>query len=677
MAVGGYLSGISMRGRMTILIATAMLPLAVFLGFSIVADYESTLFGARRELLQSANLAASRQSQLFATSRILLDTVRRAVGVTVAGGSACEQILASVKEANPQFLSVGVTDGDGTITCHSSLRKRQAFPEITLIQKITAPNAPDFIVGNFMIGEAIKKPTVALAVPMKDYFGRKVGAVFASINLERLSQAAESVSFGGPRSITIVQPESGRVLTQYPKGNFPAGTIFADHPLIEAMRKAPAGGVTEGKGFVEVDNIFGFVPIEGAETAGMMLAVGEVKATLLSPVETDAIWRIAAGAGVFAVAIAAAWWLGDRLQLRPIARLTHIAVRIGAGDFEARTRIESWQAPELCALAATLDHMADRLAAGRAAEQIVDASRKRYRLLADNMADLVTCVGPNGRRIFASPSSVEMLGYEPDQMLALQPMDMIHPDDTGIVARMMATLNEGRPMTGIQYRMRHRAGHYVWVEVNGRPTDVERQIVFSIRDITQRKKMEDDLAEANRQLSALASTDALTGLLNRRSFDVTLADAFDLARVNGRDLSLLMIDVDRFKAFNDRYGHPAGDDCLRRVAVELRAILRRPGIYLARYGGEEFAVVLPETPLSSALQEAEALRFALHRMEIRHEGSEYGVVTISVGVATLSGGHGAADAVDLVRKADGALYAAKHAGRNRTEIGVAALARVS
>jgi diguanylate cyclase (GGDEF)-like protein/PAS domain S-box-containing protein len=667
---------ISMRGRMMLLIAAAMLPLAGFIGASVVSDYAQTLARARNDVMQAATLAAGRQAQLFATSRAVLDTLRRSSAVSVEGGPACEQLLARIKDVNPQFLSIGVTDATGMITCHNILRKRQEFSDPTLVQRILAEGAPNFIVGNFMIGKVTKKPTVAMAAPMRDAFGMKVGMVFASLDLERLAGAAESVSIGGRRSVAIVQPLTGRVLTHYPKAPFAPGTPFPDHPLIEAMRKAPAGGVTEGLGLTESERIFGFAPIEGAETAGMMLAVGESKAFLLAPVRGHAMLWILAGSAALALALTSAWWLGSALQLRPIARLTGAANRIGAGDFAARADLPVWQAPELRNLGEALDRMAERLAAGREAERAVAASEARYRLLAENTADLVICVDRDGNRTFVSPASRELYGWEPQELVDKRSSDIVHPDDRPIFERMMATLRAGMPVFGVQKRALHRDGHAVWVEVNGRPVE-DGQIVFAVRDITQRRKIEDDLAEANRQLAALASTDALTGLLNRRAFDAALDAAFASGRTEGGDLSLLMIDVDRFKSFNDRYGHTVGDDCLRKVAAEFRRTLRRPGLAVARYGGEEFAVVLPRTPLSAAIEEAEALRRAVRGLSIENAASEHGIVTVSIGVAALAGGRGLASPRELVRRADGALYAAKAAGRDRTEIGLADLAKVS
>lgn len=173
-----------------------------------------------------------------------------------------------------------------------------------------------------------------------------------------------------------------------------------------------------------------------------------------------------------------------------------------------------------------------------------------------------------------------------------------------------------------------------------------------------------ELREANDRLARLSQQDGLTGLANRRRFDLDLMRELGRARRERRPIALIMADVDHFKAFNDTYGHPAGDDCLRRVAAALRSVCRRPVDVAARYGGEEFALILPDTTEESARQRAtEAVR-AVAALEIEHRGSPVArLVTLSLGIA---GCVPDADVVadTLVARADQALYAAKRAGRN-------------
>ena len=165
-------------------------------------------------------------------------------------------------------------------------------------------------------------------------------------------------------------------------------------------------------------------------------------------------------------------------------------------------------------------------------------------------------------------------------------------------------------------------------------------------------------------LLMLSAQDRLTKLLGRAQFDDTLGREWRRARRDESALSLIMFDVDHFKAYNDRLGHPAGDGCLRRVADVLQENFRRPGDVVFRYGGEEFAVVLPQTPQRAAVQLARRAARAMELARIPHPGATAGHVTVSAGVAGAVPAHTPSGPGALLDAADEALYAAKAGGRN-------------
>jgi diguanylate cyclase (GGDEF)-like protein len=171
-------------------------------------------------------------------------------------------------------------------------------------------------------------------------------------------------------------------------------------------------------------------------------------------------------------------------------------------------------------------------------------------------------------------------------------------------------------------------------------------------------------ASANRLLSELARLDGLTGLANRRCFDETLTLEWRRATREGTPLSLLMIDVDHFKAFNDSLGHQCGDDCLKRIGAALQSRARRAADLVARYGGEEFVILLPGTPALHAIAIAERVRSTIEAAAIAHPTSIHGCVTVSIGVATRHPELNS-KAADLLATADRLLYRAKNNGRNQ------------
>lgn len=176
-----------------------------------------------------------------------------------------------------------------------------------------------------------------------------------------------------------------------------------------------------------------------------------------------------------------------------------------------------------------------------------------------------------------------------------------------------------------------------------------------------------ELEQANRALETLSSTDSLTGIANRRRFDDALEAELRRAVRSQRPLVLLMMDVDFFKCYNDRYGHPAGDDCLRAIGEVLRSGSRRSTDLAARYGGEEFAVILSDSNIAQARQLAEGIRTAVLARQIPHDASPLGCVTCSIGVVALRIDD-TIRAETLVQMADIALYQAKSAGRNRVAL---------
>ena len=175
-----------------------------------------------------------------------------------------------------------------------------------------------------------------------------------------------------------------------------------------------------------------------------------------------------------------------------------------------------------------------------------------------------------------------------------------------------------------------------------------------------RRKIEADLL-------MLSRTDGLTGLNNRRTLDDALQNEWRRAKRAGKPLSVLFIDIDRFKNFNDRYGHQAGDDTLAAGAAAIASGIRRPGDIAARFGGEEFVVVLPDTEISGAVAVAAKIHRAVRALHIVHEASEYAVVSVSIGAAC-SGAGDTAGVPALLKAADQTLYAAKAGGRNQTAL---------
>ncbi|WP_049766088.1 diguanylate cyclase [Rhodopseudomonas palustris] len=296
-------------------------------------------------------------------------------------------------------------------------------------------------------------------------------------------------------------------------------------------------------------------------------------------------------------------------------------------------------------------------------ERALRERETRYRLLADNIADVVMLLDRDAKFLYVSPSSQAVLGIEPRRPLGRCCFDFILPADIRSVRRAAARLTDATETRTALFRIVRGDRAQAWVEVNfklaasGDPDGHE--VVAVLRDVTERHKMEDELKALNFRLAELATTDGLTELANRRSMD----DFLRLHFAAQDQLSLLLIDVDHFKRFNDRFGHQAGDACLTRIAKVLAEAAPAPGL-AARYGGEEFAIILPGVAEPHAIRIAEAVRLTIAALAIAHPNGAATTVTVSIGIASKT--KATASEEDLVRAADLAMYAAKRGGRNRS-----------
>ena len=294
----------------------------------------------------------------------------------------------------------------------------------------------------------------------------------------------------------------------------------------------------------------------------------------------------------------------------------------------------------------------------------------RFRVLAEHSMDLIIAVDLDLAIRYASPATSSMLGCAPNDLHGHTLAELLVPEERASFLARHFTKSAARGAGPDLFRALHRDGSTRWVEARVAtlpPGNGLGDYLVTLRDADQRQRAEQSLGQANAELSALASTDALTGLPNRRQFDATLQKEWYRALRDGTPLGLLMIDVDHFKSLNDLFGHQVGDRFLAGVGALIRDNVRRAGDLAARFGGEEFAVVLPGTAITGALEIAEVIRRAVAVADFRSAIKDGHRVTVSVGVAALVP-MAAASVATLVHGADAALYQAKRNGRNRVEI---------
>jgi len=320
----------------------------------------------------------------------------------------------------------------------------------------------------------------------------------------------------------------------------------------------------------------------------------------------------------------------------------------------------------LALIAGTGVYLVRQLLKGQRIAAVLAAKEADFRLLAEESSDMVMRIGFDERIIYVSPSCVRVLGWSAEQLAGTLALAGVNEEDLPHVRETVQALKRGEiEETRLVYRTRHGRGGEIWLETALRATrDPEsgrvNGVVAISRDMTAHKNLEERLA-------TLATRDGLTGLANRRHFDDMLQQEWRRAERDGAAVSLVMMDVDNFKKFNDQYGHQAGDLCLKAVARVIAAEARRPADLAARYGGEEFVLLLPNTDEVGCALVAERIRQSLETLNVPHAlNPPTKRVTMSIGGATgwpnaeTQGNH-----PSLIAAADRALYAAKHAGRDR------------
>jgi diguanylate cyclase (GGDEF)-like protein/PAS domain S-box-containing protein len=270
---------------------------------------------------------------------------------------------------------------------------------------------------------------------------------------------------------------------------------------------------------------------------------------------------------------------------------------------------------------------------------------------------------------YVGPQIEQLLGWAPESWMSVEDWaSRMHPDDRAWVVDFCVAQSQAGTDHEADYRALTKDGDYVWIRdvvhvVRKENGEVDSLVGFMF-DISERKRTEEKLIRLQKELEDLSFKDGLTGVANRRMFDAVLEMEWGNARRQLQPLSLILLDIDFFKQYNDHFGHLQGDDCLKRVANALTQAATRPRDFIARFGGEEFVLVLPETDAEAAAKVAERCRHAIAREHIAHPHSPIGKhLTVSMGVGTMVPGY-RDEMLAFVEEVDRRLYQAKQQGRD-------------
>lgn len=521
-------------------------------------------------------------------------------------------------------------------------------------------------VSDVLIGRQSNQAIIIFSSPVFDYKQRFQGLIFGAVRLNTINEVMKKFRFSKTGQTYLVNKE-GHLLTDlrftYPsnqQGNVSLNRKI-DTDIINLALKGK--NVTES-----------YLDYRGATVLGDYRWVNDKKWLVIGEIAEEDVFspfyrmRIVLLATLLIILIVG---LGFILQIskqieNPINKVLKGSRHMGTGKYEYRIEPSSFthysiEFQELCE---TFNRMAEMI---QFHMHSVQASEERYRVLVETSPNAII-VHQDGKIVYANPASVRLLKFSSkEDLIGRHIINHIHPDYYEIVGDRIQQLEKNKPVDLLEEKYILSDGSVIDVEVIGTPIEYRGKPAFQviIEDISKRKLAEQKLKEANELLQHLSSTDGLTGVANRRAFDDHLEVEWQRSIRSSTHLSLIMLDIDHFKAYNDTYGHQGGDECLKQVATTIKKALKRPGDFVFRYGGEEFGVILPETPEEGARRVAENIRAAIEELQIPHIGSKVSEwVTISLGTATMVPTKNTTPST-LIASADKALYEAKQDGRNR------------
>lgn len=524
-------------------------------------------------------------------------------------------ILAQLSKHAPDLRNIHVIGKDGRLlaTTVADADMNKTFADRTYFQNHAADASEEPLLGSPILSRLSGEHIVTITKRLNDQTGAFAGVLVAHLAIDRFNQLLE------------------RYMSTF--GSASATLVHADGTLLAATSE--------------------FVDLIG-ETVTLPPALEDLQDPVSPHVTT------------------LAWSLDDRSRRTVSFSSSHPPISITLGVLEdsiaqqwasdSRDRWFIGIALMVVAVALSL-HWYRQAKLHHASVATLRQREQELQLLADTSGDLIERLNVDGVREYVSAASIDVLGCRPVDLVGTCVFDHLAREDRLAVNEKFSEFQrDGSKINRVVSRYVRPDGSQAWLETTLTRLEahgVPRGFVAITRDVTRRKQRHDEL-------DALANTDTLTGLANRRAFDTALETRLKAARDTAMPLSLLIIDVDRFKLYNDTYGHASGDDCLKAVATATRSATRRDDV-VARYGGEEFAVILERADADAAHDAAEKIRRAIASLRYPHERNlPWGYVTISIGTATIeSRAITPNTAPALFNAADAALYRAKGSGRNR------------
>ncbi|HEV8441179.1 MAG TPA: diguanylate cyclase [Methylomirabilota bacterium] len=691
----------SLRYRLLLLVLLAVLPALGLIISTALEQRRQAAVGAQDDALRLARLAAGDQERLIEGARSLLIGLAQLSTVQMHNSMGCSALFAEVQRRFPLYINVGAIRPDGQVFCAArSVQGLRNLADQPFFQRAMASR--DFAVSDYSRDPATSKPVLTLSYPAIDSAGSVWAVVFAELDLGWMAQLAEKAQLPAGSVITV-NDVNGWVLARYPDPGDWTGKSAPDWALVRAIRRSNGEGTLEAAGLEGIPRLTAFTPLlDPRRPQPVYVSVGIPRQAALAEANRLLIRNLVWTGLVVVLMLVAAAIVSDLFILRRVSAVVRAARQLTAGDLSARAEVGG--ADEIGVMARTFNVMAGRLQARVSDEESLTealADRVNELDLLNRMGELFQAsltleeayagIGQLAPRLFPNLSGA-VYAFRPGNG-RVEPVAAWGPqalEGTAFAAEQCWALRDGRShvventASGVlcQHLPAPAPAAYLCTPlvaqgnslgvlyVAGERSEAAPEVLSHARQrLAEAVAAQLGLGLANVELRELLRRqsihDPLTGLFNRRYMEETLEREVHRSRRNGKPMSLLMVDLDRFKQQNDAFGHDAGDALLRDLAALLQSNLRKEDI-ACRYGGEEFVLVLPDASLENATRRAEQLRAAVKEMRVVRDGVALGPITISVGVAAFP--EQGPDGDTLLKAADAALYQAKNEGRDRVSV---------